>query len=318
MECFQKASLHREAGVANAYYLRDQAQTTPSGQVNNLRHKRAFLIAAEAFVDCASSAALDSEKPFYYRSAAQCFEHSGKYHEAGRYYIIAEEFDTAAQLFCDKGIFDQATQVLKEYADKINKKVDKGIRTACGLHYFSRQDISYVFQLQPASNYFRLLRIDSQGRDLFSSDDDALEFMKQYKLDQPRIAFLIKLGKRSEAADLCRSIGRKLEAIEILLQSTEDNFLMRRGFQYILSGLWENLCICITREKRKTARQAAIGLLDLMPQVKYTLLDSNDLEEARRKTFFLLLTFPNKTFRSRCFKPLFPETNPSFKNSAAS
>jgi hypothetical protein len=153
---------------------------------------------------------------------------------------------------------------------------------------------------------------------LFSSDDDALEFMKRYKLDQARITFLIKLGKRSEAADLCRSIGQKVEGIEILLQSTEDNFLRRCGFQYILSGLWENLCICITQEKRKTARRAATGLLALMPQVKYTLLDSNDHEEARRKTFFLLLTFPNKIFRSRCFKPLFPETNRSFKNLAAS
>ena len=78
MECFQKASLHREAGVANAYYLRKKAGTTPSGQGSNLRRKRAFVIAADAFVDCAFSAALDSEKPFYYRSAAQCFEQCGK------------------------------------------------------------------------------------------------------------------------------------------------------------------------------------------------------------------------------------------------
>src|ERR1700736_2747429 len=52
MHCFERAGMHREVGVANAYSLREQARKISLVHRQDSA-KAAFLVAAEAFVECA-------------------------------------------------------------------------------------------------------------------------------------------------------------------------------------------------------------------------------------------------------------------------
>lgn len=143
IQCFQRASLHREAEVANAYLLREQARATPSDpQDGSLTYRNAFTEAAEAFIKCAASATLEQQA--YYRAAAECFEQNGSLPEAARAYVSAEEFDIAAQLYRDRGMFGHAAQVIRDYEGRMRGDVVDKIRLACRLYYFNKQDITYA------------------------------------------------------------------------------------------------------------------------------------------------------------------------------
>src|ERR1700691_6117195 len=61
MHCFERAGMHREVAVANAYRLRDQARIIPSAHD---QREDAYIVAAEAFIECAVTAT--KEKRAYY------------------------------------------------------------------------------------------------------------------------------------------------------------------------------------------------------------------------------------------------------------
>ena len=142
MQCFQKARMHHEAGVANAYLLREEAQTVPSGEDgNSVQYKQAFTTAAEAFIESALSA--PTEKTTYYRIAAECFKECSKFPQAARYYIDAGEFDTGAELYCDNGMLSHAVKVVRQYEDKMKRGVVSRIEKENRIYYLNR-DLKYV------------------------------------------------------------------------------------------------------------------------------------------------------------------------------
>lgn len=150
MQCFQRASLSREEAVAEAYLLRDQARAVPPGQHDNgnMRSK-AFIDAAEAFVRCALSASVG--KRAYYRTAAACFKESDKLSEATQNYLNAEDFDSAAKVFCDAQKFDDAVHVVKDHRDTMQSNVVLQIVSVCARHYFETGQSRQVSQNFPIS-----------------------------------------------------------------------------------------------------------------------------------------------------------------------
>src|ERR1700683_3352895 len=106
MHCFERAGMHREVAVANAYCLRDQARIIPSG---HRQSEAAFLKAAEAFIECAVAAT--KEKRAYYRAAGECFVKYGDNDRAAKAYLCAEEYTLSAQLYRKEGSFDDAVYV---------------------------------------------------------------------------------------------------------------------------------------------------------------------------------------------------------------
>jgi tetratricopeptide (TPR) repeat protein len=150
MQCFQRASLRREAAVAEAYLLRDQARAVSLGQHNNgdMRSK-AFIDAAEAFVRCALSASV--EKRAYYRTAAVCFKESDKLSEATQNYLNAEDFDSAAKVFCDAQKFDDAVRVVRDHQDTMQSNVVLQVVSVCARHYFETGQSRQVSQNFPIS-----------------------------------------------------------------------------------------------------------------------------------------------------------------------
>jgi hypothetical protein len=79
-------------------------------------HNAAFKAAAEAFVECASSAT--SERRAYYRVAAECFVESGNSAEAAGLYTVTQDYDLAAQRYHDIGMFDEAARAIRHHRQR--------------------------------------------------------------------------------------------------------------------------------------------------------------------------------------------------------
>lgn len=128
--------MYHKAAVANAYYLRGQAQTIPSGhcQYEDSSSKAAFLVAAKAFVDCAVTAA--KEKRTYYRIAGECFASHGDNEKAAQAYLNAEEYTRAAKLYRMDGRFEDAIHVIENHREKMEPDVVENILGVIRLVYF--------------------------------------------------------------------------------------------------------------------------------------------------------------------------------------
>lgn len=148
MHCFERASQDRQVAVCRAYYLREQARitNTRNSRQSIATHQKAFLVAAEAFNECASVAS--QEKTAYYMNAGNCFEHGGEDRKAAQAYLNAEEFTLAAKLYRKSGLFDEAVDVVQSHKDQIPQDVVDGIIGVARLFYFKSSqddDLKYVF-----------------------------------------------------------------------------------------------------------------------------------------------------------------------------
>lgn len=137
MESFKKAKLHYKASIAEAYYLRDQARATPiwSGPRGSASSKKAFLIAAEAFIFCAAPATGDTRLA-YLKAAGECFVGHGDDSRAADTYLDAQEYTYAAKLCRKVGRFDDAVEIIQKHYDKIPRSVAESIMNVVRLFYF--------------------------------------------------------------------------------------------------------------------------------------------------------------------------------------
>jgi hypothetical protein len=137
MQCFERASLQKEAAVANAYLLREDAQ----GE-HGVPRTQAFTDAAEAFIKSAASATL--QQTTYYRIAAECFQECRKLPQAARSYIDAREFDHGAQIYLDAKMHSHAIRVIHEHKRNMRHDIVDQILFKCRLYYFQKLELMYV------------------------------------------------------------------------------------------------------------------------------------------------------------------------------
>jgi hypothetical protein len=73
---------------------------------------------------------------------------------------------------------------------------------------------------------------------LFPSEEDALEFLEEYDLDEARVKLLIRLGRVLKVAEIYAKDGDMLKAVEILSASSARNIdHARQMTKYLLTGL---------------------------------------------------------------------------------
>ena len=145
MHCFERANLPREMAVANAYYLREQARSLlGSSPQRNGPCLKAFIKAAEAFLDCASSASKETRT--YFSVAADCFERGDDIKRAAKANLDAENFTRAAQLYRKVGMFDEAVQIVKDHKEKMEAHIADSIVDIARLYYFKEHELEYVLQ----------------------------------------------------------------------------------------------------------------------------------------------------------------------------
>ena len=138
LHCFKRAGLSREVAVSNAYYLREQARLMPAVESRKIQQTRitAFLVAADAFLECATAAINAREIRVYYRNAGDCFERVEDHYRAARAYVEAHEFTTAAKLFRECAKFDEAVDLVKRFRQEIDDDVAQYIFDVAKLFYF--------------------------------------------------------------------------------------------------------------------------------------------------------------------------------------
>lgn len=138
LHCFERAGLSREVAVSHSYYLRHQARLIPVVESHKGQQTRiaAFLVAAEAFLECATAAVNAKEKRIYYRNAGDCFECAQDEYQAACAYTEAHEFTTAAKLFRVCAKFDEAVDIVKRFRQEIDDDVAQNIVNVARLFYF--------------------------------------------------------------------------------------------------------------------------------------------------------------------------------------
>ncbi|KAF7986147.1 hypothetical protein HWV62_38516 [Athelia sp. TMB] len=227
MEAYQKAGEDHNALIANAYYLRDEAQRTPikSGPRGDAASKSAFLNAANAFLACAAQAPAATIK--YFKSAADCFVKSGDDSRAADTYLKAGEYEVAAKLYRNVGRFEDAVNTIQQHPQRINAAVADSIMDVTRLVYLRDPESKHLTSACKAT--------------LFSKPQDAIQFASDYELDVARAMLLLKEGKPAEAAEIHLSEGRTEQAIGILMTHLKDRVCTERAAQFAVRALWRHI-----------------------------------------------------------------------------
>ena len=122
---------------------------------------------------------------------------------------------------------------------------------------------------------------------MFEDDDAALKFTETHKLDEARLALLLKLDRRTDAVKFLISKGRTFEAHELLVQDFKNKDSVRSVTKYILSRLWDHLYLGVVPRNKKKKR-IVDELMRLATMLNFALVSANDCDEVRITNFVLL------------------------------
>lgn len=86
----------------------------------------------------------------------------------------------------------------------------------------------------------------SEARDLFFTDEDALNFAEEYELDIGAVYLLEGMGRFLEAAELHVTEGRTFDAIDLLLRHTQNASCKDKAVGYLLRYLWSHVSYGVT------------------------------------------------------------------------
>jgi len=109
---FQRAGRNREAGICDAYLLREKARLIPTA--TSSARVQAFMTAANAFTTCAqdSPSKQVNERLAYYRAAGECYSEGCDLKNAGDSYQMARKYAAAARMYQEGGYFGEAVETL--------------------------------------------------------------------------------------------------------------------------------------------------------------------------------------------------------------
>ncbi|OBZ79122.1 hypothetical protein A0H81_00139 [Grifola frondosa] len=214
MHAFERARLPHEKHIAESYHLRDLARST------NLTND--YLDAAEKFMESAKYATLVSNRRKYLRIAGGCFADAKAYGESANAYAEAEEFILSGHQYLKLQKFKEAFDVVNSNRNTLTKTEADTFVEPIRLHYFRNEPVDDALKL-------------------FSTDEDAISFMKHHDLYPCLIAFLEKLGRYSDAAGVHLERGNVLPAIRLCFKNSSDGRSIRCGEQHLLKELWMKL-----------------------------------------------------------------------------
>ncbi|PCH33046.1 hypothetical protein WOLCODRAFT_62498 [Wolfiporia cocos MD-104 SS10] len=255
--CYERASMPREKAVAHAYYLREKARNTPlQPRDNNEERTTVFIDAADAFWNSAESKDAGArEKRAYYRIAAECYSMGGDDGKAGDAYRRASEFTLSAKSYRKAGEFEQAVDVVTTHRSDVDENVAESIIDV------SRLEFLRIHKLK-------------QARQLFESDEEALEYMDDFGLDIARVTLLEELGRFAEAAQLRLQEGRILEAIRLFMKDSTSADSVHRASLCLLDGLWRGLPLGVSPNSELATSN--VRLQELIPLANQVHISDED------------------------------------------
>ncbi|OSX68101.1 hypothetical protein POSPLADRAFT_1128861 [Postia placenta MAD-698-R-SB12] len=259
MHCYERASMPREKAVAHAYFLREQARSTSvNAQEHGSYREAAFRTAADAFYECAESAVI--EKKSYFRISAECYSLSGDDGLAAAAYVRASEYTLAAQHYRKGAMFDEAVDLIRSHRDVVDTTIAESIIDVSRLEYLRERKLK-------------------QARELFETDEEALEYMDDFGLDVAQATLLEELERFADAAQLHLAEGRTLDAIKTLLRDTNTDSL-QLACRYLLDGLWRGLPLGLTpRSESARANTTLTELIRMSADFNVDALDERTRDE---------------------------------------
>ena len=111
---------------------------------------------------------------------------------------------------------------------------------------------------------------------LFRPEEDVLDFLEDYGLDEARAALLEELGRIAEAADIHARNGDTLKAVEMLIAPADHNTDHERlAVEFLLTGLRKRF----TLEVLPTPNPAVSGLLRLAGRLNRSVITEQEADE---------------------------------------
>ncbi|KAJ7237490.1 hypothetical protein B0H12DRAFT_1238227 [Mycena haematopus] len=252
--CFERALLPQQAAMAGAYYLRAEARKCPTSNSRQAIQSRrtAFLEAATAFTNCAE----EDGTLAYFRIAAECFEEAGEELKAAEIYLKAQEYTRSTELYRKLGKFDEAVDIVKGHREEIRPEVVANVTNVARLFYFKEQKLE-------------------KANALFSSYEEALEYLEERGLDVAHATLLESLGRFCDAAEVHLEEGRTLDAIKLFLRDRHNEDSICRGAKCILQSLWRQLSFAVLPKEDPSVSP----LLTLAAKVDPSFLPENERSE---------------------------------------
>lgn len=129
--CFRNADLWWDCNIANAYRLREDADTLDR-----------WKCAAEAFEHCANDP-IGKISPKYNElifAAAGCYSRARELRRSGQLYGLAQDFGRSAEQFCNGNFMEDAYRVTLTHRAQVSQRVFERV---C-LYFFSLHQVEYV------------------------------------------------------------------------------------------------------------------------------------------------------------------------------
>jgi len=133
---FTRAGENRETAICNAYFLREKARLI-STTAHAIR-VQAFVTAAKAFITCAQdvpSKQRVNEHLAYYGAAGECYLEAHDPKNAGKNYLIAEQYGAAACAYLEGEYFDKMVEVTTRHGKDIDSGLLERLTMAARMHY---------------------------------------------------------------------------------------------------------------------------------------------------------------------------------------
>ena len=129
MSCFERADLTRERDIAEAFYLRENAQKPKD-----------YVRASAAFETVANGSLAD--RVSYLCSAAKCLIQADRYLSAAKLYYSAEQYDDSIRCYLKKNAFDDIVHILHQ--GSVSGNLAEQAREKAKLHYLHNGRSEYV------------------------------------------------------------------------------------------------------------------------------------------------------------------------------
>ncbi|KAH6876648.1 hypothetical protein BKA70DRAFT_1576722 [Coprinopsis sp. MPI-PUGE-AT-0042] len=265
VHALQRAGLEREGRIAHTHYVREEARAINATNKELMIAKQtAFVLAAESFLECATTSR-GNERRVFYHNAADCFERAAQIFntplEAARAaaaYEIAEEYNDAVRLYRKHDKFDEAVNIVTAHRDKVKPDLAQNVVDVARVFYFKQKELK-------------------KAQQLFDSVEEELEYLEENVLfDECYAAVLIEVGRYRDAADVHLAEGRTLEAVQTLLLDEGSEDSAKRANACILQGLWQK--VSFNMEIRKES-DGALKMLDLVAKMNANFLTPSEQDE---------------------------------------
>jgi hypothetical protein len=141
-ESYRKAQMYREADIAHAYWLEEEARTLPVRA--GTQRTQAFVKAAEAFRSCALGRTSLDERTDFLRHAGHCFDEAKRHRLAAKAFEDASMFSEAISQFRLARMLPEAMAIIRAHRDSVDDSIAERITETARYAWTKVQYFEYV------------------------------------------------------------------------------------------------------------------------------------------------------------------------------